>query len=117
MRLTRENFQSGLLVDETWMAGIHHRADRGVFFAFVVDHTTGETVGQAEYPSFEAASQALEVLGVSMGRSWRYERASGCSNENCGAGRGQCGGPKSCGLRIATSNASCKTGACPTTLD
>ncbi|MDR3608128.1 MAG: hypothetical protein P4M08_12200 [Oligoflexia bacterium] len=82
-KLTEENYSKGFLVDEEWIGGITADAESpGRFAAYVLRHTTGETVA---YQEFESLSQAIELLNA-VPRNWAYEALGGCANGDCQKG-------------------------------
>ncbi len=88
-QLNIENYQGGFLVDEDLMAGVTRDPNHpSRYFAFVLQHTTGEYLGYEPYPQLEIA---LEVINK-IPRAWTYEKLGGCGNGNCG--NGQCKGGK-----------------------
>ena len=49
-KFTADNFKKGFLVDEELMAGITESPDApGLYSAYVVRHTTGETLGNQQF--------------------------------------------------------------------
>ena len=114
-KFTADNFKSGFLIDEELMAGISEHPDSvGTFTAYVVRHTTGETLGVQEFTNvFEALRTINEIE-----RPWAFESASKCGGGNCKKGGcGKSGG--GCGMKKAKDSApstedapSCETGSC-----
>ncbi len=102
-KFTADNFKSGFLIDEELMAGITEEKDTpGVYTAFVVRHTTGESLGMQQFSNpFEAIRTINEIP-----REWTYEAVSKCGSGKCASGK--CGASGSC--RNKTSEESeCKT--------
>ncbi len=105
MELTSENFKKGFLVDEELMGGVSEDPDRpGQFMAFVLRHTTGESLGYQAYLRLEEAISALN--GVE--RAWKFESSSGCGGGACGSAGG-CGPGGSCAVREGQG---CPAGKC-----
>lgn len=76
------------------MAGVTESPETpGAFLAYVVRHTTGETIGAHEYSNlFEAIRNINDVR-----RNWSFEKISRCGGGNCGNGAcagGGCGKKK-----------------------
>src|SRR5438309_270917 len=94
---TTDNFNKGFLVDEELMAGITEVPEApGTFNAYVVRHTTGETLG---LQSFSNLFEAIRTIN-DIPREWAYEAISKCGGGNCskgGCGKngGGCGKSKS----------------------
>lgn len=117
-KFTADNFKSGFLMDEELMAGISEAADQpGIFTAYVVRHTTGETLGVQQFTNVFEAIRTLNDIP----REWAYEKVSKCGSGNCGSGGcGKEGG--GCGKKKAKSDTSkdapseatddCSTGSC-----
>jgi hypothetical protein len=110
-KLTAENYSKGFLMDEELMAGISEdKANPGTFHAFVVRHTTGESLG---HQLFSDVFEAIRTLN-GIERNWSFEAVSKCGNGNCGNGNcGKSGG--GCGRSKANSEKpqdSCESGAC-----
>jgi hypothetical protein len=103
-KFTVDNFKKGFLIDEELMAGIsEHKENPGTFTAYVVRHTTGETLGVQE---FSNPFEAIRVLN-DIPRNWNFEAISKCGNGNCGSGG--CGKNGGCGKKAKES---CSTGDC-----
>jgi hypothetical protein len=108
-KLTAENYTKGFLMDEELMAGISEDKNQpGTFHAFVVRHTTGESLG---HQIFTNVFEAIRTLN-DIERSWSFEAVSKCGSGNCGNGNcGKAGG--GCGKSKAKSDGeTCTTGAC-----
>ncbi len=106
-KLTADNYTKGFLMDEELMGGISEDRDQpGNFHAFIVRHTTGETVG---FRQFENLFEAIRTLN-DVERAWEFTPVSKCGNGNCGNGNcGKEGG--GCG-RKKKEEKPCTTGAC-----
>jgi hypothetical protein len=119
-KLTGDNFKKGFLMDEELMAGISEVPDApGSFTAYVVRHTTGETLGTQQFGNIFEAIRTLNEIP----REWAYQSVSKCGGGNCKAGGcGKNGG--GCGKKNADSvneagadqnadqTSSCSTGNC-----
>ena len=105
-KFTAENFKKGFLVDEELMAGITESPDApGLYTAYVVRHTTGETLGTQQFTNpFEAIRTINEIQ-----REWNYEAISKCGGGNCGSGKCAAG---ACGMKKEAAGSSAE--ACPT---
>lgn len=91
VRLTEENYRSGFLVDDEYLAGVSEDAERrGAFVAYVLCHTTGEYVGFERHGSLKPALERLNAIP----RAWSFEGVGdcggGCADGACG--KGACGG-------------------------
>jgi len=91
------------------MAGITETPDApGLYTAYVVRHTTGETLGNQQFTDlFEAIRTINEIH-----RDWNYEAISKCGGGNCGSGK--CG-TGACGMKKSSTQSeseSCPTGKC-----
>ena len=97
-------------MDEELMAGISESKEApGNFTAFVVRHTTGETLGVQEFTNVFEAIRTLNGIP----REWKYEPVSQCGSGNCGSGKcGKEGG--ACNRKSGSKSESepCSTGAC-----
>jgi hypothetical protein len=83
MALTPENYSQGFLIDEELMAGITESPDHpGAFMAYVIQHTTGESLGSRTCPTLEDALALINQIP----RSWAFERTKGCDGSKCEAG-------------------------------
>lgn len=93
-KFTAENFKKGFLIDEELMAGISESTEMpGHFHAYVVRHTTGETLGNQEFDNLFEAIRTINDIQ----RDWTYEAISKCGGGNCGSGKcgtGSCGAKK-----------------------
>ena len=110
-KLTAENYSKGFLMDEELMAGVSEdKVNPGTFHAFVVRHTTGESLG---HQLFSDVFEAIRTLN-GIERNWSFEAVSKCGNGNCGNGNcGKSGG--GCGRSKASTEQaqdSCESGAC-----
>ena len=104
-KFTAENFKKGFLIDEELMAGISEsEANPGSFTAFIVRHTTGETLGVREFDNSFEAIRALNEIP----REWVFEAVSKCGSGNCG--KGGCGKNGGCGKKAAKE--ACSDGTC-----
>ena len=101
-----ENFKKGFLIDEELMAGISDSKDTpGSYSAFVVRHTTGETLGLQQFSDIFEAIRTINAIP----RDWKFEAISKCGGGNCAAGAcGKAGG--GCGKK--SEDATCSTGTC-----
>ena len=99
-KLTVDNYKKGFLIDDEWMAGISESTEQpGNFIAYVVRHSTGETLGAHEYTNVFEAIRALNDIP----RAWSYDAISKCGSGNCG--NGNCGkGGGGCGKRKTASS-------------
>jgi hypothetical protein len=106
-KFTAENFKKGFLVDEELMAGITESPEApGLYTAYVVRHTTGETLGSQQFNDlFEAVRTINDIQ-----REWSYEAISKCGGGNCGSGK--CG-TGACGMiKDGAAKEACPTGDC-----
>ena len=105
MKFTADNYKSGFLIDEQLMAGITESAEApGNFTAYVVRHTTGETLGAQEFTNLFEDIRTINDIP----REWNFESTSSCGGGNCSKGGcGKNGG--GCGKK----DSACSTGACP----
>lgn len=106
-KFTAENFKKGFLVDEELMAGITESPEApGLYTAYVVRHTTGETLGSQQFNDlFEAVRTINDIQ-----REWSYEAISKCGGGNCGSGK--CG-TGACGMiKDGAAKEPCPTGDC-----
>ena len=96
--LNEQNYRAGFLLDEELMGGVAESTETpGTWLAFVLRHTTGETLGTARFASLEEALAAIN----SVQRPWGYERTKACGGTgNCQGGGCTLGG---CGNRIPAS--------------
>lgn len=90
-KFTAENFKKGFLIDEELMAGITESPEEsGIYTAYVVRHTTGETLGNQQFNNLFEAVRTINDIE----RNWTYEAISKCGSGNCGSGKcgtGSCG--------------------------
>ncbi len=101
-KFTADNYKSGFLMDEELLAGISESVDQpGVYTAYVIRHTTGETLG---VQNFNTVFEAIRTLN-DIPREWTFDKVSKCGGGNCGSGK--CGENGTCGGK-----ASCPTGDC-----
>jgi hypothetical protein len=93
-KFTADNFKKGFLIDEELMAGISESPDQpGIYTAYVVRHTTGETLGNQQFGDLFEAIRTINDIQ----REWTYEAISKCGSGNCGSGKcgtGSCGAIK-----------------------
>ena len=94
-KLTLDNYSKGFLMDEELMGGISEDKETpGSFNAFVVRHTSGETLA---YQKFSNLFEAIRTLN-DVPRNWAFEAVSRCGNGNCGTEKcgkgGRCGTPR-----------------------
>lgn len=92
MLLTAENYSKGFLIDEELMGGVsEHPEQPGRFFAYVMNHGTGEYLGQQAFTTLDEALRAIN----SVQRAWAFEKTSGCggcgNNEGGVCKKGGCG--------------------------
>lgn len=94
MKFTADNYQAGFLIDEELMAGITEVKEQpGTFTAYVVRHTTGETLGVQQFTNvFEAIRTINEIP-----RPWIFESVKRCASGNCN--NGKCGASGGCGTK------------------
>jgi hypothetical protein len=93
-KLTLENHSKGFLMDEELMAGISEdKETKGTYHAFVVRHTTGETLA---FQKFTNLFEAIRTLN-DVPRNWAFEAVSRCGSGNCGTGK--CGKGGRCGTK------------------
>ena len=114
-KFTAENYKGGFLMDEELMAGISEPADApGTFTAFVVRHTTGETLGVQQFTNL---FEALRVIN-DIPREWTFESASKCGGNCAAGGCGKNGGSGGCGRKkypdAPSEDSSCSTDSCAT---
>lgn len=111
-KLTPENYSKGFLMDEELMGGLSESKDQpGTFHAFVVRHTTGETLG---FQHFENLFEAIRTIN-DVERNWEFQAVSRCGSGNCGSGKcgsGGCGKLKKDSTAESPSNESCGPGEC-----
>ena len=99
------------------MAGISEVPESpGSFTAYVVRHTTGETLGVQQFGNVFEAIRTLNEIP----REWAFQSVSKCGGGNCKAGG--CGKNGGCGKKsseargdeenAAESSSSCSTGNC-----
>ena len=80
-KFTIDNFKAGFLIDEELMAGITEPSDApGTYTAYVVRHTTGESLGSQ---IFSNPFEAIRTLN-GIAREWTFEAISKCGSGNCG---------------------------------
>jgi hypothetical protein len=103
IKFTADNFKSGFLIDEELLAGISETPDSpGVFTAYVVRHTTGETLGSQQYTNVFEAIRTINNIE----RHWSFESTSKCGG-NCASG--SCGKSGSCKTKVAREQAACES--------
>ena len=109
-KFTADNFLKGFLIDDELMAGISEVKEApGTYSAFVVRHTTGETLGVQQFTDLFEAIRTLNGIP----REWAYEAISKCGSGNCKSGScGKEGG--GCGMKSVSSGTpeACSTGNC-----
>lgn len=82
--LTHENYNSGYLIDEELMGGVAADPEKpGSFFAYVLRHSTGESLGTANFDSLDAALTAINEVK----RDWSFEKLGGCGGTRCAEGK------------------------------
>lgn len=94
-KLSIDNYSQGFLVDDDLMAGVSQNPEKpDQYFAFVLQHTTGEYLGYQPFSNLESALQVINQIE----RSWVFEKVGGCGG--CGKGgqcsKGGCGKAGSC---------------------
>lgn len=109
-KFTVDNFKKGFLIDEELMAGITENTEPTPgYTAYVVRHTTGETLGAQQ---FNDVFEAIRTLN-DIQREWTYEPISKCGSGKCGSGKcgtGACG--KKNKEEASTETTVCSTGEC-----
>lgn len=111
-KFTAENYKKGFLMDEELMAGIAESTESpGVFNAYVVRHTTGETLGSQNFNDLFEAIRTLNGIE----REWNFAAISKCGGGNCGTGAcnkegGGCG--KKSKAPSTETTPSCDSGTC-----
>ena len=99
------------------MAGISEVPETGNFTAYVVRHTTGETLGTQQFTDVFEAIRTLNEIP----RAWNFEAISRCGGGNCGTGAcnkkgGGCGKKSADSYAASTESSaeasSCSTGQC-----
>ncbi len=76
--LTRENFKKGFLVDEELMGGVTE-LEAGNYLAFVLQHTSGEYLGQQLFTDLDQALAAI----AQVQRAWKFESTHACGGGKC----------------------------------
>lgn len=76
--LTRENFRKGFLVDEELMGGVTE-LEAGSYLAFVLQHTSGEYLGQQLFTDLDQALAAI----AQVQRAWKFESTHACGGGKC----------------------------------
>ncbi|NDG85277.1 MAG: hypothetical protein EBX52_09625 [Proteobacteria bacterium] len=100
-KLTLENHAKGFLMDEELMGGISEDKNQpGTYSAFIVRHTTGETLGFQQFTNLFEAIRTLNAVE----RAWEFTPVSRCGSGNCGTGK--CGKGGRCGPKKADDCAS-----------
>lgn len=112
-KFTAENYNSGFLLDEELMAGITEEKDTpGVFTAYVVRHTTGETLGVQQFTNL---FEALRIIN-DIPRAWTFESTKKCGGNcaagGCGKSGGGCGRKKNASPESSEAGSSCGSGSC-----
>jgi hypothetical protein len=88
-KFTAENFNKGFLVDDELMAGIAEIPDQpGAYNAYVVRHTTGETLGNETFTNLFEAIRTINDIE----REWGFAAISKCGTGGCGNGKCGTGG-------------------------
>jgi hypothetical protein len=88
-KFTAENFNKGFLVDDELMAGIAEIPDQpGAYNAYVVRHTTGETLGNETFTNLFEAIRTINDIE----REWSFAAISKCGTGGCGNGKCGTGG-------------------------
>jgi hypothetical protein len=83
MKLSKENYQKGFLIDDEWMGGVSVEAETGRSTAFVLDHQLAETLYSE---TFETLDLALHALNSLPRTSWKFESSNGCDSDDCQKG-------------------------------
>ena len=86
--MTAQNFKSGFLIDDEWMAGINEEPQG--YSAFIINHLSGEYLSYTLYETANAAIHALNQIP----RNWIFEATSGCAGDRCAEGTCKGGGCK-----------------------
>jgi hypothetical protein len=76
--LTRENFRKGFLVDEELMGGVTE-LEPGNYLSFVLQHTSGEYLGQQLFTDLDQALAAI----AQVQRTWQFESTHACGGGKC----------------------------------
>jgi hypothetical protein len=88
-KFTAENYNKGFLVDEELMAGIADVPEQpGSYNAYVVRHTTGETLGNETFTNLFEAIRTINDIQ----RDWSFAAISKCGTGGCGNGKCGTGG-------------------------
>ena len=87
-KFTAENFNKGFLVDDELMAGIAEIPDQPAYNAYVVRHTTGETLGNETFTNLFEAIRTINDIE----REWSFAAISKCGTGGCGNGKCGTGG-------------------------
>lgn len=112
-KFTAENYNGGFLLDEELMAGISEETSTpGVFTAYVVRHTTGETLGVQQFTNL---FEAIRVIN-DIPRAWTFESTKKCGGNcaagGCGKSGGGCGRKKAVSTPTDSTEAACDSGNC-----
>ena len=99
-KFTSENYTKGFLMDEELIGGISEvPGEAGTFTAYVVRHTTGETLGVQNYSNvFEAIRNLNDIE-----RNWSFEAVSRCGGGNCKSGNCKKEGGATCTKKTPSS--------------
>jgi hypothetical protein len=104
MALTPLNYNQGFLVDDELLAGVGEDSERaGLFSAYVLRHTTGESLGHQAGLTLD---QALEMVNR-IPRAWTFEKTKGCDGSKCAEGTCKGEGCKAFDKRAATLSGNC----------
>ncbi len=93
IKLTAENYKSGILIDDQLMAGISDDPSQpGQFLAYVIDHQKGETLGSLSFANVFDAIRELKAIP----REWEFTKVGGCGGCSGASGgeAGKCGGKR-----------------------
>lgn len=82
MKLNFQNYKSGFLVNNKWLAGLlDSEAGDGSYEAYILSHLDNEIIFKKLFTNFEEACFVLE----SYANDWSFESIEGgCKGELCG---------------------------------
>lgn len=101
--LTEKNYGNGFLIDDELMGAVGP-LENGQYFAYVLQHSTGEYLGYEEYTDLHSALLAINQVK----RSWTFEKLGGCDGTRCA--EGTC---KGTGCKAFRSSGNLKPAAAP----